>query len=37
MGQYIFRRLLQFIPVFFGVTLLLFLISTYLPGLTPSS
>ncbi len=35
MGQYIFRRLLQFIPVFFGVTLLLFLISTYLPGADP--
>jgi ABC-type dipeptide/oligopeptide/nickel transport system permease component len=35
MGQYIFRRLLQFIPVFFGVTLLLFVISTYLPGADP--
>ncbi len=32
MLQYIARRLLQFIPVFFGVTLLLFFITTILPG-----
>lgn len=32
MFQYIARRLLQFIPVFLGVTLLLFFISTVLPG-----
>jgi ABC-type dipeptide/oligopeptide/nickel transport system permease component len=32
MFQYIVRRVLQFIPVFFGVTLLLFLIANYLPG-----
>ena len=31
MLQYIVRRLLQFIPVFFGVTLVLFLITTVLP------
>ncbi|MEI7814688.1 MAG: ABC transporter permease [Coriobacteriia bacterium] len=32
MLQYISRRLLQFIPVFFGVTLVLFFITTILPG-----
>ena len=32
MLQYIARRLIQFIPVFFGVTLLLFFITTVLPG-----
>lgn len=32
MFQYIARRVLQFIPVFLGVTLMLFLISNYLPG-----
>lgn len=32
MLQYIARRLLQFVPVFFGVTLLLFFITTVLPG-----
>lgn len=32
MLQYITRRVLQFIPVFFGVTLLLFFITTVLPG-----
>lgn len=32
MLQYISRRLLQFVPVFFGVTLLLFFITTVLPG-----
>ncbi|NTW28576.1 MAG: ABC transporter permease [Coriobacteriia bacterium] len=32
MFRYIFRRLLQFVPVFFGVTLVLFLITTVLPG-----
>ncbi|HEY5548353.1 MAG TPA: ABC transporter permease [Coriobacteriia bacterium] len=32
MFQYIFRRLVQFVPVFFGVTLLLFFVTTILPG-----
>jgi ABC-type dipeptide/oligopeptide/nickel transport system permease component len=32
MLQYILRRLAQFVPVFFGVTLLLFFITTLLPG-----
>lgn len=32
MFQYIVRRVLQFIPVFFGVTLALFVIANYLPG-----
>jgi len=32
MLQYILRRLIQFIPVFFGVTLILFLVTTFLPG-----
>lgn len=32
MLQYITRRVLQFIPVFFGVTLILFFITTVLPG-----
>ncbi|MDO8964206.1 MAG: ABC transporter permease [Coriobacteriia bacterium] len=32
MFQYIMRRVLQFIPVFLGVTLMLFLIANYLPG-----
>ncbi|MGV8082959.1 MAG: ABC transporter permease [Coriobacteriia bacterium] len=32
MFRYIFRRILQFIPVFFGVTLVLFVITTVLPG-----
>ncbi len=32
MLQYIARRLIQFVPVFFGVTLLLFFITTVLPG-----
>ncbi|MCE5190357.1 MAG: ABC transporter permease [Actinomycetia bacterium] len=32
MLRYILRRIMQFIPVFFGVTLLLFLITTILPG-----
>ena len=32
MLQYIVRRLIQFIPVFFGVTLLLFFVTTILPG-----
>jgi ABC-type dipeptide/oligopeptide/nickel transport system permease component len=32
MGRYILRRLVQFIPVFLGVTLLLFFITTVLPG-----
>ena len=32
MFQYITRRVLQFIPVFLGVTLMLFLIANFLPG-----
>ena len=32
MFQYIVRRLAQFVPVFFGVTLMLFMITTVLPG-----
>lgn len=32
MLQYISRRLIQFIPVFFGVTLILFFITTVIPG-----
>lgn len=32
MLRYILRRIMQFIPVFFGVTLLLFFITTILPG-----
>lgn len=32
MFRYILRRIMQFIPVFFGVTLLLFFITTILPG-----
>jgi ABC-type dipeptide/oligopeptide/nickel transport system permease component len=32
MGRYILRRLAQFIPVFLGVTLILFFITTVLPG-----
>ena len=35
MPQYIARRLLQFIPVFFGVTLILFLIANFMPGADP--
>lgn len=35
MFQYITRRVLQFIPVFLGVTLLLFLTANYLPGADP--
>lgn len=35
MLKYIGRRILQFIPVFFGVTLILFLIATYMPGSDP--
>lgn len=35
MFQYIFRRVIQFIPVFLGVTLALFLIANYLPGVDP--
>jgi len=35
MFQYIARRVLQFIPVFFGVTLILFLIANFLPGADP--
>lgn len=32
MFQYITRRVLQFVPVFLGVTLMLFLIANFLPG-----
>lgn len=32
MFRYLIRRVVQFIPVFFGVTLLLFFITTILPG-----
>ncbi len=35
MTQYITRRILQFIPVFFGVTLALFLIANFMPGADP--
>jgi len=35
MLRYIIKRLLQFIPVFLGVTMLLFLIQTYMPGVDP--
>lgn len=35
MFKYIGKRFLQFIPVFFGVTLILFLISNYMPGVDP--
>jgi ABC-type dipeptide/oligopeptide/nickel transport system permease component len=35
MFQYILRRIVQFIPVFIGVTLVLFLIANYLPGVDP--
>ncbi len=32
MGRYIFKRILQFIPVFIGVTMLLFILRTVVPG-----
>lgn len=35
MLQYILKRIIQFIPVFFGVTLALFLIANFLPGADP--
>jgi len=35
MLQYITKRVVQFIPVFFGVTLALFLISNFMPGADP--
>jgi len=35
MLRYIGKRLLQFIPVFFGVTLLLFLVANFMPGVDP--
>ena len=35
MLEYIGKRLVQFIPVFLGVTLILFLISNYMPGVDP--
>ncbi|MCL2437892.1 MAG: ABC transporter permease [Coriobacteriia bacterium] len=36
MLRYIIKRLLQFIPVFLGVTLLLFFISYHMPGVDPA-
>lgn len=35
MFRYITKRVIQFIPVFFGVTLALFLISNFMPGADP--
>lgn len=35
MYQYILRRILQFIPVFLGVTMILFLVANYMPGADP--
>ena len=35
MLKYIIKRVIQFIPVFFGVTLILFLIANYMPGSDP--
>ena len=35
MLKYIVKRVIQFIPVFFGVTLILFLIANYMPGSDP--
>ncbi|MDR1775577.1 MAG: ABC transporter permease [Actinomycetes bacterium] len=35
MGLYILKRIGQFIPVFFGVTLILFLVANFLPGVDP--
>jgi ABC-type dipeptide/oligopeptide/nickel transport system permease component len=35
MFQYILRRILQFIPVFLGVTMILFLVANYMPGADP--
>ena len=35
MLRYIAKRILQFIPVFLGVTMLLFLISNFMPGVDP--
>jgi len=35
MLKYIIKRILQFIPVFFGVTLILFLVANYMPGSDP--
>jgi len=35
MFKYIIRRVLQFIPVFLGVTLILFLVANYMPGSDP--
>jgi len=32
MGRYLIRRLLQFIPVFFGATLLIFIMVWAIPG-----
>ncbi|MCL2525543.1 MAG: ABC transporter permease [Coriobacteriia bacterium] len=36
MLRYIIKRLLQFIPVFLGVTMLLFLIQYHMPGVDPA-
>jgi ABC-type dipeptide/oligopeptide/nickel transport system permease component len=35
MLQYIFRRILQFVPVFLGVTMILFIVANYMPGADP--
>jgi len=35
MFRYVVKRIFQFIPVFFGVTIILFLISYHLPGVDP--
>jgi ABC-type dipeptide/oligopeptide/nickel transport system permease component len=35
MVQYILRRVVQFVPVFLGVTLMLFLVANYMPGSDP--
>lgn len=35
MIKYTIKRIIQFIPVFFGVTLILFLVSNYMPGADP--
>ena len=32
MGKYILKRVLQFIPVFIGVTIILFAMKTIVPG-----
>ena len=32
MGKYILKRVLQFIPVFLGVTIIMFLLQNVVPG-----